>query len=91
MAVFNRVESPRKIEDVIYNKVVLAGDGWNVRTEPGQVLQSRCREETKPRRHCSNDTIIARITIVLTTTIASQGNVYLTSGSVLGLNQVMNF
>ncbi|MGO4273875.1 DUF1989 domain-containing protein, partial [Paenibacillus sp. TAF58] len=39
MAVFNRVESPRKVEDASYSEVIQAGDGWMRVLKPGQVLR----------------------------------------------------
>ncbi|AGK53767.1 urea amidolyase associated protein UAAP2 [Bacillus sp. 1NLA3E] len=83
MAVLNHVVSERKIENAIYNQTVLAGDGWTYTLEPGQVLRivdlggnqaadTLFYDANQPSNHYS-----------AVNTIQRQGNVYLSTGSVL--------
>lgn len=83
MAVFNRVESHRKIEDAIYDKTIPAGDGWMRVLLPGQVLRiidmagnqavdTLFYDAENPEDHYS---AIA--------TIVGQKNIYLTTGTIL--------
>jgi uncharacterized protein len=83
MAVFNRVESSRKDEETIYDKVIPAGEGWMHRLEKGQVLRivdmggnqaadTTFYDAAKPEDHYSP-----------VTTITAQSNIYLTTGTIL--------
>lgn len=83
MPLLHRVESPRRIEEAIRDEVVLAGDGWMSELRPGQVLRiedvagnqavdTLFYDAENPEDHYS-----------ATATVAHQGNIYLTTGSVL--------
>lgn len=83
MAVFNRVESPRKIEDAINVKKILAGDGWSYELLPGQVIRivdlagnqaadTLFYDAENPEDHYS-----------AVATIVGQKNIYLTTGTIL--------
>lgn len=83
MAAFIKVESHRSVEDAIYDQTVLAGDGWMHELLPGQVLRivdvagnqaadTLFYDADRPEDHYS-----------AVVTIAAQGNIYLTTGSVL--------
>jgi urea carboxylase-associated protein 1 len=83
MAVFNRVESPRKVEDAIYNVTIPAGDGWMHELLPGQVLRIVDLEGNQAADTLFYDADNPDDHYSAVATIASQGNVYLTTGSVL--------
>ncbi|MFC4777195.1 urea amidolyase associated protein UAAP2 [Paenibacillus sp. GCM10023252] len=83
MAVFNRVESSRKLEDAIYSKTVLAGDGWSRELEPGQVLRIVDLEGNQAADTLFYDADNPEDHYSAAATIAGQGNIYLTTGSVL--------
>lgn len=83
MTVFNRVESPRRIEDAIYAETILAGNGWMHELLPGQVLRivdlggnqaadTMFYDAENPQDHYS-----------AVATIAGQQNIYLTTGTIL--------
>lgn len=83
MAAFIKVESDRSVEDAIYDQTILAGDGWMHELLPGQVLRivdvagnqaadTLFYDADRPEDHYS-----------AVATIAAQGNIYLTTGSVL--------
>ncbi|MFP3124293.1 DUF1989 domain-containing protein [Ectobacillus funiculus] len=83
MAVFNRVESERSVENAIYNKTILAGDGWMHELLPGQVLRIVDLEGNQ-----AADTLIYNADhpedhYSAVATVAAQQNIYLTTGSVL--------
>lgn len=83
MSVFNRVESPRKAEDAVYDKTILAGDGWMYDLEPGQVLRIIDVEGNQAADTLFYDADRPEDHYSATATIAGQGNIYLTAGSVL--------
>lgn len=83
MGVFNRVESPRKAEDAIYDRTVLAGDGWSQELTPGQVLRIVDLEGNQAADTLFYDAENPEDHYSAVTTIASQGNIYLTTGTVL--------
>ncbi|GAE36733.1 urea amidolyase associated protein UAAP2 [Halalkalibacter akibai] len=83
MAVFNRVESKRKIEDAIYDEVVLAGDGWMRELEPGQVLRIVDVEGNQAADTLFFDADHPEDHYSAVATIAGQSNIYLSTGSVL--------
>ncbi|GAE28449.1 urea carboxylase-related aminomethyltransferase [Halalkalibacter wakoensis JCM 9140] len=83
MAVFNRVESERKIEDAIYDQVILAGDGWMKELEPGQVLRIVDMEGNQAADTLFFDANNPEDHYSAVTTIAGQSNIYLSTGSVL--------
>jgi urea carboxylase-associated protein 1 len=83
MSGFNRVESERQMEVAIYDTTILAGEGWMHRLEKGQVLRivdlegnqavdTTFYDSAKPEDHYS-----------AMATIAGQGNIYLTAGTIL--------
>jgi len=83
MAVLNYTESPRKVEEAIYDHVIPAGDGWMHELQPGQVLRIIDVEGNQaadtlfyhaedPEDHYS-----------AVATIAGQQNIYLSTGTVL--------
>lgn len=83
MAVFNRVESPRRIGDAVYDKTILAGNGWMHELQQGQVLRivdlggnqaadTLFYDAENPEDHYS-----------AVATIVGQNNIYLTTGTIL--------
>ncbi|MCV9884316.1 urea amidolyase associated protein UAAP2 [Metabacillus halosaccharovorans] len=83
MAVLNYTESPRKVEEAIYDHVIPAGDGWMHELQPGQVLRIIDVEGNQaadtlfyhaedPEDHYS-----------AVATITEQQNIYLSTGTVL--------
>ncbi|MDQ0194165.1 urea amidolyase associated protein UAAP2 [Paenibacillus wynnii] len=83
MAAFIKVESNRNVEEAIYDQTILAGDGWIHELLPGQVLRivdvagnqaadTLFYDADRPEDHYS-----------AVATIAAQGNIYLSTGSVL--------
>ncbi|MFC5470656.1 urea amidolyase associated protein UAAP2 [Cohnella suwonensis] len=83
MAVFNRVESPRQPESAIYDEVVLAGDGWMRELKPGQVLRIVDLEGNQAADTLFYDADHPEDHYSAVRTIAGQGNIYLSTGSVL--------
>ncbi|MEV5027537.1 urea amidolyase associated protein UAAP2 [Paenibacillus sp. LPE1-1-1.1] len=83
MAVFNRVESPRRAEDAIYDEVIAAGDGWMYDLQPGQVLRIVDLEGNQAADTLFYDADHPEDHYSAVATIAGQGNIYLTAGSVL--------
>ncbi|AFC27702.1 urea carboxylase-associated protein 1 [Paenibacillus mucilaginosus 3016] len=83
MAVFNRVESPRKIEDAVYDVIVPAGDGWMKELEPGQVLRIVDLEGNQAADTLFYDAENPEDHYSAIATMTGQGNIYLTAGSVL--------
>ncbi|MDD9266962.1 urea amidolyase associated protein UAAP2 [Paenibacillus sp. GCM10023248] len=83
MAVFNRVESPRGVEEAIYSEIIQAGDGWMRELKPGQVLRIVDLEGNQAADTLFYDAENPEDHYSATATIAGQGNIYLTAGSVL--------
>ena len=83
MSVFNRVESPRKEEDAIYDEVIAAGDGWMYDLQPGQVLRIVDLDGNQAADTLFYDADHPEDHYSAVATIAGQGNIYLTSGTVL--------
>lgn len=83
MAVFHRVESPRRTEDAVLDATVLAGDGWMHELQPGQVLRIVDMEGNQAADTLFYDADNPDDHYSAVATIAGQGNVYLTAGSVL--------
>jgi urea carboxylase-associated protein 1 len=83
MAVFNRVESPRKVEEAVYEQTVLAGDGWMRELGPGQVLRIVDLDGNQAADTLFYDADNPEDHYSAVATIAGQGNIYLTTGSVL--------
>ncbi|MDF2962776.1 MAG: urea carboxylase [Paenibacillus sp.] len=83
MAVFNRVESTRRSEDALYNEIIKAGDGWMHELKPGQVLRIVDLEGNQAADTLFFDADNPDDHYSAVATIAGQGNIYLTAGSVL--------
>ncbi|MFD0681808.1 MULTISPECIES: urea amidolyase associated protein UAAP2 [unclassified Paenibacillus] len=83
MAVFNRVESARSVEDAVFSEIVNAGDGWMHELQPGQVLRIVDLEGNQAADTLFFDADHPDDHYSAVATIAGQGNVYLTTGSVL--------
>lgn len=83
MAVFNRVESERRAEAAIHDEIVPAGDGWMKELEPGQVLRIVDLEGNQAADTLFYDADRPEDHYSAVRTIAAQGNIYLTAGSVL--------
>lgn len=83
MAVFNRVESSRRIEDAIYDEVILAGNGWMHELFPGQVLRIVDLEGNQAVDTLFYDAENPEDHYSAVASIAGQSNIYLTTGSIL--------
>ncbi|KRE29760.1 urea amidolyase associated protein UAAP2 [Paenibacillus sp. Soil522] len=83
MSVFNRVESPRKEEDAIYDEMIAAGDGWMYDLQPGQVLRIVDLDGNQAADTLFYDADHPEDHYSAVATIAGQGNIYLTAGTVL--------
>jgi urea carboxylase-associated protein 1 len=83
MAVFNRVESPRKVEDASYSEVIQAGDGWMRVLKQGQVLRIVDLEGNQAADTLFYDAENPEDHYSAVATIAGQSNIYLSTGSVL--------
>jgi urea carboxylase-associated protein 1 len=83
MAVFNRVESSRSEETAVYDAVIAAGDGWMRELLPGQVLRIVDLEGNQAADTLFYDADNPEDHYSALQTIASQGNIYLSAGSVL--------
>ncbi|MWC30154.1 urea amidolyase associated protein UAAP2 [Paenibacillus sp. MMS18-CY102] len=83
MSVFNRVESTRVASEAIYEEVVAAGDGWMRELEPGQVLRIVDLEGNQAADTLFYDADNPEDHYSAVATIAGQGNIYLTTGSIL--------
>ncbi|WP_127533069.1 urea amidolyase associated protein UAAP2 [Paenibacillus kobensis] len=81
--VFNRIESSRRPEEAVYDETVLAGDGWMHQLRPGQVLRIVDLEGNQAADTIFYDADNPEDHYSAVATIAAQGNVYLTAGSVL--------
>lgn len=83
MAILNYVTSNRKSEDSIYHHTLMAGDGWTYTLEPGQVLRIVDLEgnQAADTLFYSADDLADHYSAVKT--IGKQGNIYLSTGSVL--------
>ncbi|WP_088103179.1 urea amidolyase associated protein UAAP2 [Halalkalibacter urbisdiaboli] len=83
MAVFNRVESERKVEEAIYSEVIQAGDGWMRELEPGEVLRIEDLEGNQAADTLFFDAENPDDHYSAVATISGQQNIYLSTGSVL--------
>lgn len=83
MAVLHNVESERKVEEAVYNKIIPAGDGWTYILEPGQVLRIVDLEGNQAADTLFYDADNPADHYSAVNTIQRQRNVYLTAGSVL--------
>ncbi|MGG4012540.1 urea amidolyase associated protein UAAP2 [Bacillus smithii] len=83
MAVFKEMESPRKVEEAIYNEVIMAGTGWMHELLPGQVLRIVDLEGNQAVDTLFFDAENPEDHYSAVATITAQQNIYLTTGSVL--------
>ncbi len=83
MAVFNRVESPRRIEEAIYDEIIPAGEGWMHELLPGQVLRIVDLHDNQAVDTLFYDAENPEDHYSAVATIVGQGNIYLTTGSIL--------
>lgn len=83
MTVFRRVESPLAIEDAVYDRILPAGDGWMHDLLPGQSLRIVDLEGNQAADTLFYDADNPDDHYSALATIAGQGNVYLTAGTVL--------
>ncbi len=83
MAVFNRVESLRKVEEAIYDVVIPAGEGWSKELQPGQVLRILDLEGNQAADTLFYDAENPEDHYSAVATIGRQGNIYLSTGSTL--------
>lgn len=83
MAVLNHAVSKRKIEDTVYTKTLPAGEGWTYILEPGQVLRIVDLKGNQAADTLFYDADHPSDHYSAVNTIQRQGNVYLSTGSVL--------
>lgn len=83
MAVFSRVESLRKAENAIYDKLLPAGDGWMKELLPGQVLRIVDTAGNQAADTLFFDAENPKDHYSATATMVGQKNIYLSAGSVL--------
>ncbi|MBM7563261.1 urea amidolyase associated protein UAAP2 [Paenibacillus sacheonensis] len=83
MSAFIRTESSLREEEAIVDEIVLAGDGWMKVLEPGQVLRIVDLEGNQAADTLFFDADSKEDHYSAVATIAAQGNIYLTTGSVL--------
>ncbi|MFC0211284.1 urea amidolyase associated protein UAAP2 [Paenibacillus chartarius] len=83
MTQFRRVESSRREEDAVLDVTVLAGDGWMGELKPGQALRIVDLEGNQAADTLFYDADKPEDHYSAAATIAGQGNLYLTAGSVL--------
>lgn len=79
----NRVESPRKVENAVYNTIVPAGTGWMRELLPGQVLRIVDLEGNQAVDTLFFDSENPEDHYSAVATITAQKNIYLTTGSIL--------
>lgn len=80
---FNIVESNRKAEDAVYDKRVLAGDGWFYKLNKGQVFRIVDVEgnQAADTLFFDSDNVSDHYSAVAT--IVKQKNIYLSTGTIL--------
>lgn len=83
MAVLNYVESERKVEEAIYVKKLMAGNGWLYTLEPGQVFRIVDLEGNQAADTLFFDADQPSDHYSAVNTIQCQRNIYLSTGSVL--------
>lgn len=79
----NKVESTRKVEDAIYNEIILAGDGWMHELLPGQVIRIVDLEGNQAVDTLFYDAENPEDHYSAVATIVAQKNIYLTTGTIL--------
>ncbi|KSU81972.1 hypothetical protein GA0061096_3563 [Fictibacillus enclensis] len=83
MAVLQYAASERKAENALYDVTLPAGEGWTYTLEPGQVLRIVDLEGNQAADTVFYDADHPSDHYSAVNTIQRQGNVYLTTGSVL--------
>ncbi|MFC0330572.1 urea amidolyase associated protein UAAP2 [Paenibacillus sepulcri] len=83
MTGFNRAESTLLAEDAIYSQIIPAGEGWMHELLPGQVLRIVDLEGNQAADTLFYDADNPEDHYSAVATIAGQGNIYLTTGSIL--------
>ncbi|MDM5340662.1 DUF1989 domain-containing protein [Fictibacillus enclensis] len=83
MAVLQYAASERKAENALYDVTLPAGEGWTYTLEPGQVLRIVDLEGNQAADTLFYDADHPSDHYSAVNTIQRQGNVYLTTGSVL--------
>ncbi|RAP78322.1 urea amidolyase associated protein UAAP2 [Paenibacillus montanisoli] len=83
MTAFHRFESSLAPETAIIDEIILAGDGWMQELQPGQVLRIVDMEGNQAADTLFFDADNPEDHYSAVATIAGQGNIYLTTGSVL--------
>jgi uncharacterized protein len=83
MAVLNHAVSERKVEDALYNQTILAGNGWSYVLEAGQVLRITDLKGNQAADTLFYDADHPSDHYSAVNTIQRQGNIYLSTGSVL--------
>lgn len=83
MSSFHRVESSRKAEEAIYDRIIPAGEGWMQELLPGQVLRIVDLEGNQAADTLLYDAECPEDHYSAVQSIAAQKNIYLTTGSVL--------
>ncbi|PSR25696.1 MAG: urea carboxylase [Sulfobacillus thermosulfidooxidans] len=77
------MESPRKVEDAIYDRILPSGEGWTHTLQPGQVLRIIDLEGNQAVDTLFYDADNLDDHYSAVATITGQGNLYLTTGSIL--------
>ncbi|MEC0668389.1 DUF1989 domain-containing protein [Priestia flexa] len=83
MAVLNYTESPRKEEKAIYDKIIPSGEGWMHELLPGQVLRIVDLEGNQAADTLFYNAEEPEDHYSAVQTITAQGNIYLSTGTVL--------
>jgi hypothetical protein len=83
MGAEERVVSTRQVEDAVIDEIVLAGDGWMRELKAGQVLRIVDLDGNQAADTLFYDASNPEDHYSAVQTMIGQGNVYLTSGSVL--------
>jgi len=83
MTGFTRIESERRAEDAAYDMTVPAGEGWMMDLRAGQVLRMVDVEGNQAADTLFYDAANPEDHYSAVQTIAAQGSIYLTAGSVL--------
>ncbi|WP_101494346.1 urea amidolyase associated protein UAAP2 [Sulfobacillus thermosulfidooxidans] len=77
------MESPRKVEDAIYDRILPSGEGWTHTLQPGQVLRIIDLEGNQAVDTLFYDADNLEDHYSAIATITGQGNLYLTTGTIL--------
>ncbi|WP_020373556.1 urea amidolyase associated protein UAAP2 [Sulfobacillus thermosulfidooxidans] len=77
------IESPRKVEDAIYDRILPSGEGWTHTLQPGQVLRIIDLEGNQAVDTLFYDADNLEDHYSAIATITGQGNLYLTTGTIL--------